>query len=96
MTRALALADREGYRAEADCALALSYSEACRGDALGAAELLGTAIASRFNATAHYTVYRVVVEPVVRSQLDAGTFADALDRGRLRPASQALAEHGVG
>jgi hypothetical protein len=95
VARALALADREGYRADADCALALAYSEACQGHAEAAAEWLGTAIASRFNSTAHYTLYRVVVEPVVRRQLDAETFARAVRRGRRRTATEALAERGI-
>jgi hypothetical protein len=93
--RALALADREGYCAEADCALALAYSEACQGDPLAAAELLGTAVNSRFNATAHYVLYRVVVEPVVRQQLGGQEFTDAFARGQQHSAVDALATIGV-
>jgi predicted ATPase/DNA-binding winged helix-turn-helix (wHTH) protein len=95
VARALALADREGYRADADCALALAYSEACRGDAEAAAEWLGTAIGSRFNSTAHYTLYRVVVEPVVHRQLEPAALAAAVERGRRRTAEEALAELGI-
>ena len=87
--------DRATVEADADCALALAYIEACRGDTIGAAELLGTAVQSRFNATAHYVLYRVVVEPVVGAPLDAESFAQALGRGRLRTARQALVDYEV-
>jgi predicted ATPase/DNA-binding winged helix-turn-helix (wHTH) protein len=96
LARALSLADREGYCAEADCALALAYSDACRGEATVAAELLGTAIGSRFNSTAHYVLHRVVVDPVVRHQLDPVAFAEARERGRRRSAGEALAARGIG
>jgi predicted ATPase/DNA-binding winged helix-turn-helix (wHTH) protein len=96
MAGALALADREGYRAEGDGALALAYSEACRGEAMAAAELLGTATRSRFNSTAHYVLYRVVVEPVVRRQLEPAEFEAALERGGRRTAEEALAASGIG
>jgi hypothetical protein len=95
VARALALADREGYRADADCALALAYSEACRGDGEAAAEWLGTAIGSRFNSTAHYSLYRVVVEPVIHRQLEPEALASAVERGRRRTAAEALAELGI-
>jgi predicted ATPase/DNA-binding winged helix-turn-helix (wHTH) protein len=91
----LALADREGYRAAGDGTLALAYSEACRGNGDDAAELLGTALHSRFNSTAHYVLYRVVVDPVVRRDIDEAAFAGAIERGQRRSAEDALAEHGV-
>jgi predicted ATPase len=96
ITRAFALADREGYRAEGDCALALAYSEACRGELVSAAELIGAAMHSHFNATAHYALYRVVIEPVVREQLGSARYAEAIERGRRRTAADALAAAGVG
>jgi hypothetical protein len=96
LARALALADREGYRAEGDCALALAYSEACRGDGPAAAELLGTAVQSRFNSTAHYVLYRLVVEPVVRAAVPPAELGAALERGQRRSAAEALAQHGIG
>jgi predicted ATPase/DNA-binding winged helix-turn-helix (wHTH) protein len=96
LARALALADREGYRAEGDCALALAFSEACRGNGLAAAELLGTAVQSRFNSTAHYVLYRLVVEPVVRAAVPPTELAAALERGQRRSAAEALAQHGIG
>ena len=96
VARALALADREGYRAEADGVLALAFSEACRGDGRAAAELLGTAIRGRFNNTAHYVLYRAVVEPSVRRLVDGTAFAEAVERGRHRTAAEALAGYGIG
>jgi predicted ATPase/DNA-binding winged helix-turn-helix (wHTH) protein len=92
---ALAAADREGYDVAADCALALAYSEACRGNAEIAAELLGTAIHSRFNATAHFLLHRVVVDPVVRRDLDTAAFDAAVARGERRDAGAVLREYGI-
>jgi predicted ATPase/DNA-binding winged helix-turn-helix (wHTH) protein len=92
----LALADREGYRAAGDCTLALAYSEACRGNGVEAAELLGTALGSRFNSTAHFVLYRVVVDPVVRRVIgDDVEFAAAVARGEVRTAEAALAAYGL-
>jgi predicted ATPase/DNA-binding winged helix-turn-helix (wHTH) protein len=95
LSRALALADREGYRAEADGTLALAYSEMCRGNGRDAAELLGTAVQSRFNNTAHYALYRVVIDPVIRRNVPPDEFAEAIDRGRRRSATEALALYGI-
>ena len=91
----LALADREGYHADADCVLVLAYAEICAGRFEVAAELVGTAMHGRFNATAHYVLYRAVLDRALREQLDAGAMAEAMARGRGRTAADALAEHGV-
>jgi predicted ATPase/DNA-binding winged helix-turn-helix (wHTH) protein len=92
----LAMADREGYQAAGDCTLALAYSEACRGNGVEAAELLGTALGSRFNSTAHFVLYRVVVDPVVRRLVgDDAAFAASVARGQGRTAEAALAAYGV-
>ena len=76
--------------------LALAYSQACSGHGLEAAELLGTAVQSRFNSTAHYPLYRMVVEPVIRQAVPEGAFVEALARGHRRSAADALAEYGIG
>ena len=56
---------------------------------------MGTAVRGRFNATAHYALYRAVLDPLLRQQLDAATLRRALERGRARTATEALAEHGI-
>jgi predicted ATPase len=96
LRRAYDLADGEGYRVEGDCLLALAFSLVCREDPLRAAELLGASIAGRFNATAHFTLYALVIEPVVRAALDAETFRAAVRRGRAEPAVAALGAYGIG
>jgi predicted ATPase/DNA-binding winged helix-turn-helix (wHTH) protein len=95
LARSLALADREGYDADADCVLVLAYVEICAGRPEAAAELVGTAFHSRFNNTAHYVLYRAVLDPSLRRQLDAGVMADAMRRGRARSAAEALAAYGI-
>lgn len=95
LARPLALADREGYRAEADCVLVLAYAELCAGRFEAAAELMGTAVHDRFNTTGHYVFYRVVLESEVRRQLPAQVFSDAMARGRRRDAAEVLADYGV-
>ncbi|HEX6196721.1 MAG TPA: winged helix-turn-helix domain-containing protein [Jiangellaceae bacterium] len=95
LRRALVLADREGYRADADCVLVLAYAEICADRFDAAAELMGTAIRSRFNTTAHYVLYRVVLERSIRKHLDQRRRAAAIARGRKRTAAQALAAHGI-
>ncbi len=96
LRRAYDLAEREGYRVEGDCLLALAYSTLCQGDPVRAAELLGAAISQRFSATAHMPLYRVAVEPVIRRALDPDDFAAALARGRAAPALSVLGEYGIG
>jgi predicted ATPase/DNA-binding winged helix-turn-helix (wHTH) protein len=93
--RALALADREGYHADADCVLALAYAEMCADRFEAAAELIGTAVHGHFNATAHYALYRAVLDRALRQHLDAGTIADAMARGRAHTPDEVLAAHGV-
>ena len=66
LARTLALADREGYHADADCLLVLAYAEICAGRFEAAAELVGTAMHDRFNATAHYVLYRAVLDRLLR------------------------------
>jgi hypothetical protein len=95
LARTLALADREGYHADADCVLVLAYAEICVHRFEVAAELIGTAMHDRFNATAHYVLYRAVLDRALRQELDAGTMTDAMARGRTRTASEALAEYDI-
>ncbi|HEX6425501.1 MAG TPA: winged helix-turn-helix domain-containing protein [Acidimicrobiales bacterium] len=96
LARSLALAEREGYQAAADGVLALSYAEMCAGRFEAAAELVGTAVHGRFNATAHHVLYRAVLDRLLRQQLDAATLSRALARGRARTPGDALADHGIG
>ena len=96
LRRAYALAEQEGYRVEGDCLLALAYSLACQGDPARAAELLGTSIAGRFNATAHFVLYRVVIDPVIRRALPAEAFDAAVQRGRGEDAVVVLGGFGIG
>jgi predicted ATPase/DNA-binding winged helix-turn-helix (wHTH) protein len=95
LAHTLALADREGYEADADCLLVLAYVEVIAGRFDAAAELLGTAVHGRFNATAHYVLYRAVLDRSVREQLDGAAIDAAMVRGRDRTATEALAAHGV-
>jgi len=95
LAHTLVLADREGYHADADCVLVLSYSEMCAGRWDVAAELIGTAVQGRFNATAHYVLYRAVLDRPLRQQLDPAPMTDAMVRGRARTPAQALAEYGI-
>jgi predicted ATPase len=95
LARTLALADREGYQADADCVLVLAYAEMCADRLDVAAELIGTAVHSRFNATAHYVLYRAVLDRMLRQRLDGGAMADAKGRGRGRTAAEALAGYGI-
>lgn len=94
--RALALADREGYDASGDGVLALSYVELCADRFDAAAELVGTAVHSRFNATAHYVLYRAVLDGCLRQNLGDSDLVAAMARGRTRTAAEALATHGIG
>lgn len=91
----LALANREGYQADADCVLVLAYAEMGAGRFEAAAELVGTAIRGRFNATALYVLYRTVFEPALRQQLEPGPLTQAMARGRTRTPADALADHGI-
>jgi hypothetical protein len=95
LSRTLALADREGFAAEADCVLVLGYAQLCAGRLERAAELIGTALHGRFNATAHYVLYRVVLESVLRRELDKSILAAAVDRGRTRTVQAVLTEYGI-
>ena len=95
MARTLALADWEGYHADADCVFVLAYAEMCGGRYDAAAELIGTSTHGRFNATAHYVLYRAVLDRTLRQQLDIGPMTDAMERGRARTAAEALAEYGI-
>jgi predicted ATPase/DNA-binding SARP family transcriptional activator len=95
LARTLALADREGYHANADCVLVLAYTEVCARRFKAAAELIGTASHSRFNATANYVLYRAVLDRMLREHLDAGSITEAMARGRGRTAAEALAEYGI-
>ena len=92
---ALGIANREGYRIEGDCMLALAYSEACRGEPAIAAELLGLARTCRFNATAHHVLHGVVVDPIVRNELDPADYAAAIASGRTHSVEATLHEYGI-
>jgi hypothetical protein len=95
LAHTLVLADREGYHADADCVLVLAYTEMCAGRFDVAGELIGTAVHGRFNATAHYVLYRAVLDRPLRQQLDPAPLTDAMVRGRARTPAQALAEYGI-
>jgi hypothetical protein len=95
LARTLALADQEGYHADADCVLILAYAEMCAGRFTAAAELLGTAVRGRFNATAHYALYRAVLDRPLRQQLDAEVMIEAMKRGRERTPAEALTEYDI-
>jgi hypothetical protein len=95
LAHALGIANREGYRIEGDCMLALAYSEACRGEPGTAAELLGLARTCRFNATAHHVLHGVVVDPIVRNELEAADYSDAIARGRTHSVEATLHEYGI-
>ena len=60
-----------------------------------AAELVGSAVHGRFNATAHFVLYRNVLERTLREHLDDGALQAAMARGRDRAPAQALAAYGV-
>ena len=75
--------------------LALAYSEACRGEPGIAAELLGLARTCRFNATAHHVLYGLVVDPIVRNQLEPAEYRDAIARGKARSVEPTLLEYGI-
>ena len=72
----------ERVQADADCVLVIAYAEICAGRFEAAAELLGTAMHDRFNATALYVLYRAVLDRLFRDQLDAETMTAAMHRGR--------------
>jgi hypothetical protein len=67
----------------------------CAGRFTAAAELLGTAVRGRFNATAHYALYRAVLDRPLRQQLDAEVMTDAMGRGRARTPAEALTDNGI-
>jgi predicted ATPase/DNA-binding winged helix-turn-helix (wHTH) protein len=95
LAHTLALADQEGYRADPDCLLVLAYAE-MGGDRFDdAAELIGTAVHDRFNATAHYVLYRAVIDRSLREHLDEPALHAAMARGRGRTAADSLARYGV-
>ncbi|MGH9279795.1 MAG: ATP-binding protein [Acidimicrobiales bacterium] len=93
--RTLDLAEWEGYQAAADCVLVLAYAELCSGRLEAAAELVGSAKHGRFNTTAHYAVYRAVLDRPLRQNLDRTTLMRAMVRGRQRKPAHVLAEYGV-
>jgi predicted ATPase len=93
--RALALADREGYDASGDGALALAYAALCADRFEAAAELVGTALRSRFYGTAHYVLYRAVIHRCLRQHLDDTTMHAAMERGQEQTAERALAIQGI-
>lgn len=95
LAHALDIANREGYRIEGDCMLALAYSEACHGEPTMAAELLGLARTCRFNATAHHVLHGVVVDPLVRDALEGVDYSHAIARGRTRSVQATLHQYGI-
>ena len=96
LAQALRIAYREGYRIEGDCLLALAYAEACGGEPVIAAELLGLARTCRFNATAHHVLYGLVVDPNVRAAVgSSAAHRAALDRGTTRSVESTLHHYGI-
>ncbi|MBY5164377.1 ATP-binding protein [Salsipaludibacter albus] len=95
LQRARRWAARQDRRADADCVLALAWSAARAGDAVGATELLGACEAELFHDTAGFVHLAVVREHVVRPSLDPADFARARTRGRERPLATILAEAGL-
>jgi predicted ATPase/DNA-binding winged helix-turn-helix (wHTH) protein len=95
LAHTLTLADREGYEADADCLLVLAFAEIIAGRFEAAAEMIGTAMHGRFNATAHYVLYRAVLDRALRPELDAASMSDAMARGRARTPAATLAEFGI-
>lgn len=95
LARSRAIAAREGYDIEGDCLLALAYSELRRQRPAFAAELLGTATTCRFNATAHYPLYQLVIDPAIRGALPPDEFDAAWHRGRARSSLDALRQCGL-
>ena len=95
LAHTLALADREGYEADADCLLVLAYVEMGEGRFEVAAELVGSAMHGRFNATAHYVLYRAVLDRSLREHLAPAELDAALARGRERGAAVALARYEI-
>jgi predicted ATPase/DNA-binding winged helix-turn-helix (wHTH) protein len=95
LSRALTLARQEGYDADPDGVLVLAYAELCAGRPETAAELVGTAVHGRFNATAHYVLYRAVLDRPLRHELGDDVVRAAMARGRGRTAADALAAYGV-
>jgi hypothetical protein len=93
--RSLALADREGYQADADCVLVLAYAAMCADRHEEAAELVGAALRGRFNATAHYVLYRTVIDRQLHEALTTATIDEAIERGRSRRPAEVLAQLGV-
>jgi hypothetical protein len=67
----------------------------CAGRFTAAAELLGTAVRGRFNATAHYALYMAVLDRPLRQQLDAEVMIEAMKRGRERTPAEALTEYDI-
>lgn len=96
LAHALDIADREGYRIEGDCMLALAYSEICRGNPAAAAELLGAARTIGFNATAHDVLHGVVVDRLLRDSLHAAELDEALTRGRSLAVESTMDAYGIG
>jgi len=95
LARTMDLADQEGYDASSDCVLVLAYAEMCASHFETAAELVGTAIHGHFNATAHYVLYRAVLDRLLRRELGADVLTDAMTRGRSRTPAQALDDNGI-
>jgi hypothetical protein len=60
------------------------------GDDAQAQKVIGTAVHARFNATAHYVLYRAVLDRSLRQRLDAGDMTEAMTRGRGRTPAEAL------
>jgi hypothetical protein len=89
------LAEREGYRADADCVLVLAYAEMCANHMQKAAALIGSAVRGRFNTTAHHVLYRAVLDPMLRQNLDDAAIRDGMARGAGWPAAGVLTDYGI-
>ena len=95
LRRAMELAHREGYDAAADCVLALAFQDICAGRLEAAAALVGTAMHGRFNATAHYVLFRAVLHPPLEAMFTPSQLQEAMGRGRSRTAGEVLSEYGI-
>jgi predicted ATPase/DNA-binding winged helix-turn-helix (wHTH) protein len=93
LSQARRRAEAEGRRADVDCVLALAYAAACRDEPVLAAELIGASGGGLFHDTANFVHHMIIRDRVVRPMLDAGTFDEAMARGRDRSIASILADH---
>lgn len=95
LRRARRRARDEGRPTGADSVLALAYEQACRGEYVRAAELLGASRRGLEFDTANFVHHLVIRDLVVSRELDALSYSAALERGRADSVADVLAEHGL-